>query len=265
MSKFSRNYSDYLSAKNCCTPGPTGPPGATGTPGPIGPQGVPGEHGGPSGATGATGATGTAGATGATGATGSIGNQGPVGATGFTGATGATGATGPAGESTPIYYYYSQPGTTSWSFKLSQTDFGQMFNYQIYSSTGSGPDYRETNYGAYGVTLVGGSLISMSDMSPSNIGGTGYPSNGFWLYGTGVAFPVTIYKDGTTFNTFNSYYCDILNTAGKTDGVTGVSIMNYVSGFNGVNLPSNYVNVSTGHTAASASTVATMVISPKQW
>jgi hypothetical protein len=175
------------------------------------------------------------------------------------------GPTGATGAGPPIYYYYSQLGSTSWSFKLDQTDFGQMFNYQIYSSTGPGPDYKEPNYGSYGITLVGGSLIIMSDMSPSNIGGTGYPSNGFWMHGTGVAFPITIYKDGTTFNSFNSYYCDIMNTAGETDGITGVTITNYVGGFNGANLPTNYVNVTTGSTAVSPDTVATMVITPKQW
>jgi hypothetical protein len=56
-----------------------------------------------------------------------------------------------------------------------------------------------------------------------------------------------------------------LNTAGKTDGVTGVSITNYVSGFNGSLLPANYVNVVTGSTAVSPDTIATMVITPKQW
>jgi hypothetical protein len=268
MSKYSRSY---LSSQNCCTPGPEGPEGATGARGPIGPQGMPGSFGGPTGPTGATGATGygATGATGSTGATGATGYgaTGSTGATGATGATGygATGATGATGSGPPVYYYYSQLGSTSWSFKLDQTDFGQMFDYQIYSSTGPGPDYKEPNYGNYGVTLVGGSLIIMSDMSPSNIGGTGYPSNGFWMYGTGVAFPITVYKDGTTFNSFNSYYCDIMNTAGETDGVTGVDITNYVGGFNGANLPSNYVNVTTGSTAVSPNKIATMVITPKQW
>jgi hypothetical protein len=85
------------------------------------------------------------------------------------------------------------------------------------------------------------------------------------LYGTGVAYPVTIYGDGGTYNEFNSYYCDILNTAGGTDGATGISVNNYVGGFNGINVPSNYVYISTGYTAVSPATVATMIVSPKQW
>jgi hypothetical protein len=187
---------------------------------------------------------------------------------GATGADGATGLQGVTGSAAPIFYYNSTLGSTSWTFNLLQTDFGQMFNYQIYSSTGpTGPMYN-TNYGSLGVTLSDGETIKMAGMSQNNVNGTtgGYPSNGFWLYGNGVSYPITVNNsDGSTYNSFNSYYCDILNTAGGTDGITGVGLDNLVIGFNGGNAPANLIRVNLGATAAISSTNLTMVITSRQW
>jgi hypothetical protein len=124
---FSRNYSEYLDKKGCCTNqfpgqrGPDGPSGVDGATGPIGPTGLLGAVGstgpmgfdctGPTGKQGPPGTIGppTIGMTGSEGDEGSVGELGPIGATGikgpagiagstgFMGATGSTGATGATG------------------------------------------------------------------------------------------------------------------------------------------------------------------------
>jgi collagen type VII alpha len=205
---------------------------------------------------------------GETGPAGADGVAGPTGPAGANGAQGATGIQGATGSAAPIFYYNSTLGSTSWTFNLLQTNFGQMFNYQIYSSTGpTGPMY-DTNYGSEGVTLSDGQIIKMSDMSMNNFNGTtgGYPKNGFWLYGNGISYPITVNNsNGSTFNSFNSYYCDVLNTAGGTNGITGIKLDNLVIGFNGGNSPANLIRVNLGATAAISPTNLTMVITSRQW
>jgi hypothetical protein len=116
--RFSRNYSDYLAQKNCCThkyPGQQGNDGPTGFSGPTGAYGQ----------TGIVGSQGTMGPTGLN-CTGPTGPAGPAGLAGLlsTGATGSTGVTG----------YFSPFATdASYVFRLSPT--GATGSYNITPDT----------------------------------------------------------------------------------------------------------------------------------
>jgi hypothetical protein len=101
----------------------------------------------------------------------------------------------------------------------------------------------------------------MPDMKLSNAGGAGYPSNGFWMYGSGVSYPITV-TSGATANSFNAYYCDTINTA----GITGINVNNRVTGFNGASPPTNQIYVYVDNSSAlSTAKHLTAVITPKQW
>jgi hypothetical protein len=166
--------------------------------------------------------------------------------------------TGPKNNSPAfdVFYYQSTSGTTCWTINLSQDDYGSMFNYHIYSSNGS----TGLNYGSLTVELTGDTYITMPNMRLNNAGNSGYPSNGFWMYGSGVGYPITV-TSGSTANTFTSYYCDILNTA----GITGVNLNNRVTGFNGPTPPANQIYIYVDNSSAlSSAKQLTAVIRPKQ-
>ena len=119
-----------------------------------------------------------------------------------------------------------------------------------------------TNYGAVSKNFTANETMNVADMTTSNYGQTGYPNNGFWLYGNGVAMPISGIAAGVGSYSLNSYYCDILNTA----GATGIKLINQVTSSGGA--VSNLIKIDINPidpTVISPDTNLTMVITSRQW